>query len=83
MHAIQNVPVSGCDHLPTEDLAAISTESRIPAGIFSKEINFRKSLIIQQAIDEHLHHQEKLKPSPSREINTLTIKKDKYRKRTQ
>ena len=48
MHVIQSVPVSGCDHLKARDLAAISTASRIAAGVFSTEINFHKGFLFHQ-----------------------------------
>lgn len=49
MHAIQSVPVSGCDHLKARDFAALSTASPIAVGVFSKEINFRESFFFSQA----------------------------------
>ena len=48
MHDNQSVHVSGCDHIRVRDLAAISTASRIAAGVFSTEINFHKGFLFHQ-----------------------------------
>lgn len=48
MHDNQSVHVSGCDHIRVCDLAAISTASRIAAGVFSTEINFHKGFLFHQ-----------------------------------
>lgn len=48
MHVNQSVHASGCDHIRVRDLAAISTASRIAAGVFSTEINFHKGFLFHQ-----------------------------------